>query len=77
VLRGRGRILAVIFGAAVVIFEVVALVAFRWHYLSDTLGGVVLGVACVLFVDAVFHRLRRPGRRPDRLPTPVSAEIPV
>ncbi len=75
VTRGKGRAVAVVLGTAVVVFEVIALVAFRWHYLSDALGGVDLGVACVLLVDAVTHRLPlRPrltsGRRriPPRLP---------
>jgi membrane-associated phospholipid phosphatase len=63
VTHGRGRAAAVIVGTAVVIFEAVVLVAFRWHYLSDALGGADLGVGCVVLVDAVFHRLRLPGRR--------------
>jgi membrane-associated phospholipid phosphatase len=63
--RRGGRPAAVAIGAAVVIFEVVALVSFRWHYLSDALGGVVLGVGCVLLVDAVLHRGHRDRpRRP-------------
>jgi hypothetical protein len=54
-----GRPTAVAVGTVVMTLEVVALVSFRWHYLSDALGGVVLGVGCALFVDAVVHRLRR------------------
>jgi membrane-associated phospholipid phosphatase len=65
VLRGKGRGAAVVIGSAVVIFEAVALVSFRWHYLTDVLGGIVLGVGCVLLADAVFHRLRL--RLPPRL----------
>jgi len=66
VTRRGGRPAAVAIGAAAVIFEVVALVSFRWHYLSDALGGVVLGVGCVLLVDALLHcrhrdRRHRPG----------------
>jgi len=66
VLNGRARLAAVLLGAPVVVFEVVALVAFRWHYLSDALGGADLGVASVLFVDAVLHRLRFRLRVPAR-----------
>ena len=64
VTRGKGRAAALVIGTAVVIFETIALVAFRWHYLSDALGGVFLGAGGLLMVDAVFHRVRRlPGRR--------------
>ena len=63
VTRGRGRGAAVVIGSAVVTFETVALVAFRWHYLSDALGGIFVGVGSVLLVDAVFHRVRRLRRR--------------
>jgi hypothetical protein len=63
VTRGTGRAAAAVVGTVVMASEVVALVSFRWHYLSDALGGVVLGVGCALFVDAVLHRLRRPHRR--------------
>jgi undecaprenyl-diphosphatase len=58
-----GRPMATLVGAVVMTLEVVTLVSFRWHYLSDALGGVVLGVGCALFVDAVVHRLGRPRRR--------------
>jgi len=74
VTRGKGRALAVVIGAAAVVFEAIGLVAYRWHYLTDVLGGVVLGVACVLLADAVLHRWRRPGRRRPRRPeTPAAA----
>ncbi len=72
VTRGRGRLVALLLGSAVVAFEVVALVAFRWHYLSDALGGVVLGVGCVLLADALLHRIRRPVRRRGRFRRPVA-----
>ena len=75
VTRGAGRAAAVVIGSAVVILEAVALVAFRWHYLSDVLGGVVLGVGSVLLVDALFHRLRRPARREPWPPDPASRLI--
>jgi undecaprenyl-diphosphatase len=63
VTRGTGRAAATVVGAVVMLLEVVALVSFRWHYLSDALGGVVLGVGCALLVDGVLHWLRRPHRR--------------
>jgi len=63
VTRGKGRAAIVVIGSAVVALETIALVALRWHYLSDALGGVVLGVGSVLFVDALFHRVRRPAHR--------------
>jgi undecaprenyl-diphosphatase len=73
-LRGKARGVAVVVGSAVVLFEAVALVSFRWHYLTDVLGGIVLGVGCVLFADAVVHRLRLPkplrARRPKAVPGP-------
>jgi membrane-associated phospholipid phosphatase len=39
-----------------------AVIALRWHYPSDALGGLVLGVAVVVFVDGLLH-LRLPGTR--------------
>jgi undecaprenyl-diphosphatase len=63
VTRGIGRWAAIILGSATIVLEIVALVAFRWHYLSDTFGGVLVGVGSVVLVDAVLHRLRLPGRR--------------
>jgi len=77
VTRGKVRWLASIVGSAVVVFEVVTLVAFRWHYLSDALGGVVLGVGCVMFVDAVVHRLPLPGPRRPRHRRSVPPRLPV
>jgi membrane-associated phospholipid phosphatase len=80
VTRGSGRLVAIVVGVPVVVFEVVALVAFRWHYLTDALGGVVLGVGCVLFVDAVLHRIRVPRRRSrprSRVVVPASEAGPI
>jgi membrane-associated phospholipid phosphatase len=64
VTRGKGRIAAVILGAAVVAFEAVALVSYRWHYPTDALGGIVLGIGCVMMADALLHRLRRRRTEP-------------
>ena len=66
VTRSWGRVAAVVVGTAVVVANVVAVVAFRWHYLSDALGGVPTGIGCVLLVDSLLHllspRRRRAGR---------------
>lgn len=42
-------------GAAATAAMMVAVVGLRWHYPSDTLGGAVLGVAVVLFIDGALH----------------------
>ncbi len=63
VTRGPARWAAVVLGAAAIVLEIIALVAFRWHYLTDAFGGVLVGVGCVLLVDAVVHRIRLPRRR--------------
>jgi membrane-associated phospholipid phosphatase len=56
----------------------IAVVALRWHFPTDSLGGSVLGVAVVLVVDAVSHlvggrilsrRRRRRGRGVEASPT--------
>jgi membrane-associated phospholipid phosphatase len=71
---GRARWPVRLVASAAVILEVVALVAYRSHYLSDALGGVLVGVGSVLLIDAVLH-LRRRGRTTEpkqRLDPPVS-----
>lgn len=71
---GKARWPARLVGSAAVILEVVALVAYRSHYLSDALGGVLVGVGSVLLVDAVLHRprRRRTTKTKQRLDPPVS-----
>jgi membrane-associated phospholipid phosphatase len=64
VVRGRARWAAIVVAAAIEILEVIALVAYRSHYPTDCLGGVLVGVGCVLLADAVLHRppfQRRPA----------------
>jgi membrane-associated phospholipid phosphatase len=54
-------------GALVTAVMVIAVVGLRWHYLSDAVGGVTLGVGTVLALDGVLHLVR--GARwaaPDR-----------
>ncbi len=41
-----------------------AVVALRWHFPTDSLGGAVLGVGLVLVVDALSHLVA--GRIPTR-----------
>jgi membrane-associated phospholipid phosphatase len=81
VTRGGGRVAALVIGSLVVAFEAIALVAFRWHYPTDALGGIVLGVGCVLFVDAVLHRvvprLRHRMHRPTRGSHAVGRKAPA
>lgn len=58
------RILAVLLGSALTIAEAIAIVQLRWHYPSDALGGVALGIGTVVLVDVALHRLwLRPRRR--------------
>jgi membrane-associated phospholipid phosphatase len=77
VLRGKARGVAAVVGSTVVLFEAVALVSFRWHYLTDVLGGIVLGVGCVLLADAVFHRLSLPPRLRARWRRPPAPSSPL
>jgi membrane-associated phospholipid phosphatase len=55
-----------------------AVIVLRWHYPTDALGGIAVGIGAVLTVDALLHapwaltrslRSRRPtGHRPPRVP---------
>jgi membrane-associated phospholipid phosphatase len=56
----RLRPAVAIVGAVVTAAMVYAVIGLRWHYPSDAVGGVVLGVAVVVFLDGVLH-LRRGG----------------
>jgi len=73
------RPLVVVAGAALIAGVCAAVVVLRWHYPTDALGGVAVGVGAVLALDALAHlpwavgALRRgggsprqigPGRRP-------------
>ncbi len=53
-------------GAVLTTLMVVAVVGLRWHYLSDALGGVTLGVGAVLVLDGVLHLTRQVLHRPDQ-----------
>ena len=60
-----------VIGAAVTTGVCVAVIVLRWHYPTDALGGVAVGLGAVLTLDAVLHLPwalsgRRPGRRSGR-----------
>jgi membrane-associated phospholipid phosphatase len=58
VTKGPVRVVAFAAGAMVALAEAAAVVTLRWHYPSDALAGIVLGVGTVVLADAVLH-LRR------------------
>jgi membrane-associated phospholipid phosphatase len=51
----RIRPIVIVIGACSVLAMIIAVIGMRWHYPSDALGGAVLGVGVVLFVDGAFH----------------------
>jgi undecaprenyl-diphosphatase len=70
---GRWRPLLAGIGALVVGAMVVAVIGLRWHYPSDTLAGVVLGVGVVLLVDGLLHMGPASLFRPHERSRPVHA----
>jgi membrane-associated phospholipid phosphatase len=42
-------------GAATTVMVSAAVIVLRWHFPTDALGGIGVGVGAVLIVDAVFH----------------------
>jgi membrane-associated phospholipid phosphatase len=60
-LPGWWRAVAVVVGSVLVVAMIVAVVALRWHYPSDALGGAAVGVGTVLLLDGLLH-LAGPGR---------------
>jgi membrane-associated phospholipid phosphatase len=50
-----------VIGAAVVAAVCVAVVILRWHYPTDALGGVCVGVGAVCALDGALHWFSRPG----------------
>ena len=57
----RFRVAAAVVGSLSVALMIVAVIALRWHYPTDALAGIVLGVGVVLMVDSAAHSL--PGRQ--------------
>jgi membrane-associated phospholipid phosphatase len=49
------RPLVALIGAVCTVGACVAVIILRWHYPTDTLGGVAVGMGAVLFVDSVMH----------------------
>lgn len=64
IVAARWRWLALLFGGVLVGAVAVGVVALGWHYPTDALGGIAVGVGSVLGVDGLLH-LRR-GRSPLR-----------
>ncbi len=49
------RPLVALVGAVATVGVCAAVIVLRWHYPTDTLGGIGVGAGAVLVVDAVFH----------------------
>jgi membrane-associated phospholipid phosphatase len=76
----RWRALTVVLGVVYIAAMCIAVVALRWHYPSDALGGVALGVGVVLLVDgASWWVLGRRGvaQRRRAGPAPPSRSSPA
>jgi membrane-associated phospholipid phosphatase len=59
----RARPVVIVAGAVAVALTAIAVTGLRWHYPTDVLGGIVLGVGTVLLVDGLLH-LGAEGNRP-------------
>ena len=55
----RFRVAAAVVGSLGVAIMIVAVIALRWHYPTDALAGIVLGVGVVLIADSGAHRASR------------------
>jgi undecaprenyl-diphosphatase len=62
--RYRGATIAV--GVVLTGLMVVAVIGLRWHYPSDALAGLVLGVGMVLLIDGSFHATLPDDRHADQ-----------
>ena len=51
----RWKWVTAVLAASYALWMTIAVVALRWHFPTDSLGGSILGVAVVLVVDAVAH----------------------
>jgi membrane-associated phospholipid phosphatase len=51
----RWKWVTAVLAVAYALWMTVAVVALRWHFPTDALGGAVLGVGVVLIVDSVMH----------------------
>ena len=52
------RPLVAVVGAAITVGVCAAVIVLRWHFPTDALGGVAVGLGAVLTVDALFHAPR-------------------
>ena len=55
VMPARARPLAAMVGAVGTVGACAAVVVLRWHYPTDALGGIAVGMGAVLAVDALLH----------------------
>jgi membrane-associated phospholipid phosphatase len=55
----RWKWVTAVLAVAYALWMTIAVVALRWHFPTDSLGGAVLGVAVVLVIDAAFHLVGR------------------
>jgi membrane-associated phospholipid phosphatase len=51
----RFRPFVVTVGTVLVGLECIAVVALQWHFPTDGLGGVVVGVGVILLIDGLLH----------------------
>jgi membrane-associated phospholipid phosphatase len=74
---------AVVAGAAAIVGTCLAVIVLRWHYPTDTLGGIGVGIGAVLTIDALCHlpwaiaSLIRPKRRPQPRYVDRGATVPA
>ena len=64
----RIRPFVVILGAFIVGLECISVIALQWHFPTDALGGVMLGVGVVLLIDGSLHLVFRPRSAVDDPP---------
>ncbi len=63
----RVRPVAVVVGAILIGLECMAVIALQWHFPTDALGGVAVGIGVVLLIDGLLHMgmgARVAGRHP-------------
>lgn len=62
VVPARGRVPVALLGLLATAGTAAAVVVLRWHYPTDALGGVAVGMGSVLVVDALLHAPRAIAR---------------
>jgi membrane-associated phospholipid phosphatase len=71
----RFRIVTIAIGATATGLMVLSVIGLRWHYPSDALAGVVLGVGMLLLIDGTVH-LPRPESTALASPEPTGPADP-